>query len=92
MSDEGCTNCAAKPGCEDRKGPMLATVDDVLARLYPSRTWGEARDEHDSSLPSDELAGLADELASTLAAATLGQAAMVGNASLSLAASLRGAR
>jgi hypothetical protein len=42
----------------------------VLARLYPSRTWGEARDEHDASLPTDELAGLADELASTLTSAT----------------------
>jgi hypothetical protein len=68
--EEGCTNCAAKPGCEDRKGPMLAEVDDVLARLYPSRTWGEARDDHSTGLPDDELAGLADELASTLNAAT----------------------
>src|SRR5437868_7062697 len=49
---------------------MLATVDDTLARLYPSRTWGEARDDESTGLPEDELAGLADELASTLNAAT----------------------
>lgn len=71
MSDVsgGCTNCKAKPGCDDRKGPMLAQIDDVLARLYPTRTWGEARDDV-HAMPLDELAALAEELALELQAAT----------------------
>jgi len=70
VSDGGCTNCKAKPGCEDRKGPMLAQIDDVLARLYPTRTWGEARDEESESVPADDLSALAEELALELKAAT----------------------
>lgn len=66
----GCTNCKAKPGCDDRKGPMLEQIDDVLARLYPTRTWGEARDEQAAGMPADELAALAEELALELKAAT----------------------
>ena len=41
----GCTNCAAKTGCSSRKGEMFALIDDILARLYPTRTWGEPDDE-----------------------------------------------
>jgi len=67
----GCTSCASKTGCEHRKGEMLASVDRVLARLYPSRTWGEVDDQQAYGLAPDELAGLADELAATLGAATL---------------------
>ena len=37
----GCTNCKGKAGCDDRKGPMMASIDEALVRLYPTRTWGE---------------------------------------------------
>lgn len=49
---------------------MMASVDDALARLYPSKTWGEPDDQIVEGLLPDELAGLADELAGTLGAAT----------------------
>jgi hypothetical protein len=66
----GCTNCKAKVGCDDHKGSMMASVDDALEQLYPTRTWGEADDTRAGGLTRDELDGLADELASTLGAAT----------------------
>jgi hypothetical protein len=66
----GCTNCKSKTGCDDRKGDMLAAVDDVLARIYPSRTWGEPDDE---ALvlggACDDGPALAEELAVALDAA-----------------------
>lgn len=40
----GCTNCGQKGGCDTRKSEMFAAVDEALARLYPTRRWGE-RDE-----------------------------------------------
>ena len=40
----GCTNCKSKTGCDHRKGEMLEQVDQALARLYPTRTWGEPDD------------------------------------------------
>src|SRR5690349_16888564 len=66
----GCTNCKSKTGCDHRKTAMIASVDEALAQLYPSRTWGEPDDREVAGLPADELAALADELASTLGAAT----------------------
>jgi len=66
----GCTNCKGKSGCDDRKGPMLADVDQALARLYPTRTWGEPVETDAEAMPAEELAALADELASELSAAT----------------------
>jgi hypothetical protein len=69
----GCTNCKGKTGCDHRKGAMMASVDDALAQLYPTRTWGEPDDGADLDAvgtPPDELAALADELASALGAAT----------------------
>jgi len=66
----GCTNCKSKTGCDHRKGAMMASVDQALAQLYPTRTWGEPDDREVAGLLPDELAALADELASTLGAAT----------------------
>lgn len=66
----GCTNCKGKAGCDHRKGAMMESVEGTLARLYPTRTWGEVDDTEPQGLPPEELAGLADELASELAAAT----------------------
>jgi len=64
-----CTNCKSKTGCDHRKGEMFASLDRALARLYPTRTWGEA----DDAAPDGELVdldGLADELAHVLRGAT----------------------
>ena len=49
---------------------MMASVDQALEQLYPTKTWGEADDVAAGGLTRDELDGLADELASTLGAAT----------------------
>lgn len=65
----GCTNCKAKSGCDDRKGDMLASVDRALEELYPTRTWGQPVASIAGPAP-DELAGLAEELAIELRAAT----------------------
>jgi len=65
-----CTNCKGKSGCDDRKGSMLAEVDRILDHLYPTRTWGESRDDVEPGFPEHDLAALADELASELKAAT----------------------
>jgi hypothetical protein len=68
----GCTNCTAKPGCDDHKGIMLGAVEQALARLYPSRRWGEPDDrarfgagvsETDGQALADELAGQLDAVA-----------------------------
>jgi hypothetical protein len=66
----GCTNCKSKTGCDHRKGAMMASVDEALAQLYPSKTWGEPVDGEVAGLLPDEVAALADELAATLGAAT----------------------
>jgi hypothetical protein len=44
MGEGGCTNCGNKGGCDSRKGTMFAAIDDALARLYPTRRWGERDD------------------------------------------------
>jgi hypothetical protein len=66
----GCTNCKGKAGCDHRKGEMLASVDAALEALYPTRTWGEPDDTQSGGMTREELAGLADELAQELGAAT----------------------
>ncbi len=66
----GCTNCKGKAGCDDHKGQMMGTVERALAELYPTQTWGESDDSNPSGLSADDLAGLAEELAATLTAAT----------------------
>jgi len=49
---------------------MMESVDRALAELYPTRTWGEPDDARASGLSREDLAGLADELAGELKAAT----------------------
>jgi hypothetical protein len=66
----GCTNCKSKTGCDHRKGAMMASVEDALAQLYPTRTWGEPDDREVAGLMPEDVAALADELATTLGAAT----------------------
>jgi hypothetical protein len=50
---------------------MMSVVDDVLARAYPSRTWGEPDDAAllDGGVTAEDGAALAEELAQTLDAA-----------------------
>jgi len=44
MSEGGCTSCGKKGGCDSRKHAMFAAIDGALARLYPTRRWGERDD------------------------------------------------
>ena len=69
----GCTNCAAKSGCSDRKGTMLGFVGDELERLYPTRVWGEPDDEQrfGAGICHHDGEALAEELAQILDASTL---------------------
>jgi hypothetical protein len=68
----GCTSCGEKKGCDHRKGEMFAVLDDVIARLYPTRRWGEPDDDARFAAGVDEEDGqaLAEELATELEAAT----------------------
>ncbi len=66
----GCTNCVGKSGCDHRKGAMMEQVEGAMERLYPSRTWGEVADDEPVDVSPDELAALAEELATELKAAT----------------------
>jgi hypothetical protein len=69
----GCTDCGRKGGCEDRKGGMMAAIDEAMARLYPSQRWGE-RDEASgfrSGIPQGLGASLAERLAPALGTLTL---------------------
>jgi hypothetical protein len=65
----GCTSCKSKVGCDHRKTAMIASVDQTLAELYPTRTWGEVSGAFDGPT-RDEIGALADELATELRAAT----------------------
>jgi hypothetical protein len=69
----GCTNCAAKSGCDDHKSSMVDTVEQALARLYPSRSWGEPDDaaRFGAGISEEDGQALADELAAELDAVAL---------------------
>jgi hypothetical protein len=66
----GCTNCSGKADCDDHKGVMMGAVEAALAAIYPTRTWGEPDDVALRPPEDDDLAALADELASVLTAPT----------------------
>jgi hypothetical protein len=69
----GCTDCGRKGGCDSRKHVMFAAVDEALARLYPSRRWGE-RDEEaalGTGMTPDEGEELARAIATRLGTSTL---------------------
>jgi hypothetical protein len=40
----GCTNCASKGGCEERKGGERELLAELLPALYPTGVWGEPDD------------------------------------------------
>jgi hypothetical protein len=67
-AETGCTDCGRKGGCDHRKGEMFAAIDQALARLYPTRRWGE-RDEAvalGAGVPGPKITDLADRLAARL--------------------------
>lgn len=41
----GCSGCTRSQGCEAEKGPQRAAIDEAMARVYPTRTWGVPDDE-----------------------------------------------
>lgn len=41
----GCTDCKSKGGCDSRKASQRELFADVIARVYPGRTWGQPDDE-----------------------------------------------
>jgi hypothetical protein len=69
----GCTDCGRKGGCDARKGPMFAAIDEALGRLYPSRRWSERNEDEELSTAVDPALGpaLADRLAKKLSALAL---------------------
>lgn len=68
----GCTSCGSKAGCDHRKADMFAELDRVIARLYPTRRWGEPDDAArlEAGVGEEEGQALAEELAVALDAAT----------------------
>jgi hypothetical protein len=69
----GCTNCGGKERCDSRKGPMMSAIDEALARLYPTRRWGEPDDAQGfgAGVSYEEGQALAATLALELKTATL---------------------
>ncbi len=44
----GCSSCTKKEGgdgCDARKVPQRAALDELIDRIYPNRTWGQPDDE-----------------------------------------------
>ena len=68
-----CTECGRKGGCDAHKGAMFAALDEALARLYPTRRWGELDEAaaFAGGLAPGEGEALAAALAGRLKAATL---------------------
>lgn len=60
-----CTECGRKGGCDHRKGAMFAAIDDALARLYPTRRWGERDDG--AAMDAGEVVALAGDVAALAA-------------------------
>jgi len=70
---DGCTNCGNKGGCDSRKHGMFAAIDAALARLYPTRRWGERDDlaALEDGIPRDESEALAADLSRRMGTATV---------------------
>src|SRR5579862_4682853 len=41
----GCSGCTKTDGCEANKGPQRVVIDELMAAIYPDRTWGRPDDE-----------------------------------------------
>jgi hypothetical protein len=70
---DGCTNCGNKGGCDSRKHGMFAAIDAALARLYPTRRWGERDDlaALEDGIPREEGEALALDLSSRMGTAVV---------------------
>src|SRR5262245_39820475 len=68
----GCTDCGKKGGCDDRKGSERALLSDVMAKIYPTRRWGEPDDaaRFGAGVSEREGAALARRAAEALKART----------------------
>ncbi len=68
----GCSDCGRKGGCDERKGSQRVVLDEVVARLYPDRTWGRPDDEarFGAGVPRREARRLARAMAELLRAPT----------------------
>jgi hypothetical protein len=40
-----CSTCTKSGGCETNKGPQRLLLDETMAKIYPTRTWGQPDDE-----------------------------------------------
>ncbi len=77
MSCDTCkSECGREDGCGTRKGEQKQLLDGLIARLYPSRCWGEPDDEacFRGGLHPSEVVRLAQLLATALKAPTYVQA------------------
>ena len=45
MGCSGCTKNEDGDGCESRKAPQRTELDEVVARIYPTRVWGQPDDD-----------------------------------------------
>src|SRR5262245_50931096 len=64
----GCSGCTRTDGCESHKGPQREAIGEALARVYPSRTWGQPDDE--ARFGTGISSGEAKRLARALSTAT----------------------
>jgi len=73
MGEGGCTNCGQKGGCDSRKHGMFEAIDDALARLYPTRRWGERDDlaALEEGIAREEGEALAGEVARRMGTAVV---------------------
>jgi hypothetical protein len=77
MSCDTCkSECGREDGCGTRKGVQKDLLDGLIARLYPSRCWGEPDDEacFRAGLHRSEVIRLAQMLATALKAPAYVQA------------------
>jgi len=73
MGEGGCTNCGQKGGCDSRKHGMFEAIEAALARLYPTRRWGERDDlaALDEGIAREEGEALAAEVARRMGTAVI---------------------
>lgn len=64
------SECGREDGCGTRKAEQRLLLDELIARLYPSRTWGQPDDEASfrAGFSAGELRRLAQQLAVALKA------------------------
>src|SRR5947209_3659358 len=73
----GCADCDKSGGCESHKGPQREALESAIARVYPSRKWGQPDDEarFGAGVPSREVRRIARALSVACRAPTFWRAA-----------------